>query len=171
MDALSPRITLHDVKPTFLWWVVPLFVATGCVLVAANVWLPLLAREAAPAGPARWLAIGVAVAAGLAIPVGAGLMVVLIPRMTTVLDPQRRMLVMELRRPLGISVKEYPVAEIADVKAVRVGNRRYALTMILRSGENVRLDYRLLPSAARVVAVAAGMREKLRGMGWEAVAA
>ena len=114
-------------------------------------------------GPGDWLAVGVAVAAGLAIPVGAGLMVLLFPRMTTLLDPQRRMVVMEFRRPVGSSVKEYSVTEIADVKAVRVGNRRYVLTMILKSGENIRLDYRLLPSPARVEAVAEAIREKLMG--------
>src|SRR5688572_29671025 len=123
MAATSERIVLHEAKTTFLWWVVPLFVASGCVLVAANVWLSLLAREPSDAGPGRWLAIGVAVVAGLAIPTAAGLLVFLIPEMTTMLDPQRRMVVVEFRRPLGGSVREYPLSETADVRAVRVSNR------------------------------------------------
>jgi hypothetical protein len=71
----------------------------------------------------------------------------LIPRITTRLNPQRRVVAMEFRRPLGRSVKEYALENIAEVAPVYVRRRSYSLSMVLKSGENVRLDYRLLPTA------------------------
>ncbi len=161
MATSSSRIVLHQAKTTFLWWVVPLFVVLGCVLVSVNLWLPVMSRPAGEAGAGLWLSVGVAVLASLAIPVAAGLIFFFVPTITTLLDPQRRVVVMELRRPLGRSVKEFPLAEVADVAPLRVGNRRYVLTLRLKSGENVRLDYRLLPEAAQVQALVEGIKGKL----------
>jgi hypothetical protein len=48
--------------------------------------------------------------------------------------------VLEYRRPLWRTVKEYPMAEVADVRAVGSGERSYSLALILRSGQRVRLD-------------------------------
>jgi hypothetical protein len=145
--SASNRLVLHEAKATFLYWVVPVFVLLACVLVAANLWLPVLAPAAGAAPGALRLAL--AVLATALIPVGAALMVFLIPQITTTVDPQRRMLVIEYRRPLGRSFKEYPLTGLADIRPVMRGQRRYALVAILRSGEQVRLDYRLLPEAAR----------------------
>jgi hypothetical protein len=143
MDDSSAGIVLHEAKTTFLLWVIPVFVVMGCVLVGVNVWLPLLSRPAGEASAGLWVPVALAILAGLAIPVGAGLMFFLIPRITTRLDPQRRVVAMEFRRPLGRSVKEYALENIAEVAPVYVRRR----SLVLKSGENVRLDYRLLPTA------------------------
>ena len=147
MDDSSAGIVLHEAKTTFLLWVIPVFVVMGCVLVGVNVWLPLLSRPAGEAGAGQWVPVALAILAGLAIPVGAGLMFFFIPQITTRLDPRRRVVAMEFRRPLGRSVKEYALDDIAEVAPVYVRRRSYSLSMVLKSGENVRLDYRLLPTA------------------------
>lgn len=145
MATNTARIVLHEAKSTFLFWVIPLFVIVSCVLVAGNFWLPLMAGPPAEPGVGYWVLAGLTLLASLAIPVGAGLMFFFIPTIVTTLDPQRRVVALEFRRPAGRSVKEYPLAGIADIQPIYVRQRRYALVLVLKSGENIRLDYRLLP--------------------------
>lgn len=155
----SSRTVLHEYKATFLWWLIPLFLIVGCTLVAANIWLPVMLRP--PSDPGLGISIGLAILAGLAVPVGAVLMYLLIPRITTTLDPQRRVVTMEYRRPIGLSVKEYPAGDIADIKPVYVRNRSYALAMVLKSGQNIRLEYRLMPNAERLQQQAGKIKAQL----------
>jgi hypothetical protein len=148
---VSSRIVLHEAKTTFLYWVIPLFVVVACVLVAANLGLPLAARPAgAPLDASFWLTGALAVLLSLGIPIGAALMFLRIPQITTTLDTQRRAVALEYRRPLGRTVKEIPLAEVAAVEPLYRGQRRYALVLRLASGETVRLDHRLLPQESQV---------------------
>ncbi len=147
IDSSSP-IVLHNAQTTFLRWVIPLFVVMGCLLVTLNLWLPVLARSSPP-DAGYWLLVGLALLASLVVPAGAALMYLLIPRIITTLDPQRRSVAMEFRRPLRPSVKEYPLRDIAGLQPVYVRNRSYALALVLKSGEHIRLDYRLMPTPER----------------------
>jgi hypothetical protein len=84
------------------------------------------------------MAIGAVV--GLALPpLGVGLLL-LVPEITAMYDPSRQAVVMEYRRPLGRKVRQYPLAEIADVTPMSTGRNSYALALKLKSGERVRLD-------------------------------
>ena len=135
----SSRTVLHEYKVTFLRWLMPLFFLLGCLVLSMSIGLPFLLRPAADIG--LWVSIGIAFLAGLAMPIGSILMWLLIPAITTRYDPARGVVVLEYRRPLSRSVKEYHVAEIADIGLVSMSERNYSLALMLRSGKSVRIEY------------------------------
>ena len=163
----SSRLRLHEAKTTFLYWVVPLFSLMACVQVALNLWLPVMAwpvGERLEAG--FWIWLGVAALVSLAIPAGAASLFLFIPSITTALDPSRRMVVMEYQRPCNHrTVTEYPLAELHDLRAVPVRRRRYALALVLRSGQPVRLDYGLRPREAQARQAADAIKARLAPTG------
>jgi hypothetical protein len=108
-----------------------------------------------------WVSVGIAFLAGLGMPVGAVLMFLLIPQITTSLDPQRRLLIMEYRRPIGRSVKEYPLTDIFDIRPLEAGERSYSLAMLLKSNKFVRLEQSSNTNIRAVEAEAAAIKARL----------
>lgn len=148
---------LHEYKTEFLLWLMLLFFIIGCMLVSLSVGLPMLVRPAADTGTT--ISAGIAFAAGIGMPTLGTVLGLLIPAITTTHDPARGVLVLEYRRPLGRSVKEYAVADIADIKPVSIGERTYSLALVLKAGKTVRLEYSgnsntqpMLAAAARIKA-------------------
>jgi hypothetical protein len=146
----SSRVVLHEADTKFLRWFIPFVMVIGCV-IAGNIAIPLLRPDNpfAETEPGRWLSIGIAVLAALAVPVGGWLIFLLFPQVTTTLDPLGRVVVMEYRRPLGRSVREYALDDIAAVKAVWLRRRSYTLVLSLKTGKDIRLDYFAQPKATR----------------------
>jgi|GEM_PF-2856466 len=136
--ATSAPTILHEYKVTFMWWLFPLFSVLGGLIVSLSVGLPLLLRLELDLS--TLISVGIAFLAGLAMPIGAVLMWLLIPAITTRLDPARGVVALEYRRPFGRWVKEYRVAEIADVGLESMSQHSYSLALILRSGQRVRID-------------------------------
>lgn len=136
--ANSGPVVLHEYKVTFLWWLFPLFTVLGGLIVALSVGLPLLLDLELDAG--SLISIGIAFVVGLAMPVGAVLMWLLIPAITTRYDAAHGLVALEYRRPFGRSVKEYRVAEIADVGLQSMSDNAFSLALVLRSGKRVRID-------------------------------
>ncbi len=155
----SARIVLHEYKVTFLRWLVPLFFVLGCMIMALAVGLPVLLGP--PFDLSLWISAGIAFFAGLAMPVGAVLMFLFIPQVTTSLDPQRRLLVMEYRRPIGRSLKEYPLTDIFDFRPLSIGERTHSLSMLLKSNKFVRLEYSATTDIGALEAQAAAIKAQL----------
>src|SRR5688572_4578933 len=118
---------LHEYKTGFLLWLLLLFFVIGCMLLTMSIGLLLLLRPGSD--PSTQISIGIAFAAGIGMPILGVLLWLLIPSITTTHDPARRVLRLEYRRPIGRSFKEYPVAEIADIKPMSSGERTYSLTL------------------------------------------
>ena len=137
--ATPNTILLYQYKPTFLLWLMPLFAVIGCLLVAMSVSLPLLLRPALDLG--MYVSIGIAFAAGLAMPLGAVLMWLLIPAVTTTYDADRGLVTLAYQRPFTRSEKVYRVSEIADVGLMSTGTRTHTLALWLKNGQRVRMDY------------------------------
>jgi hypothetical protein len=146
--ASAPGTVLHEYKITVFRWLIPLFFVLGCLLMSVGIGLPVLLRL--PSDPGLWIAAGLAFLGGLAMPIGAVLLFLLIPQITTTLDAQRRVVVMDFRRPFGHSVKEYPVGDIADIRTVDMGENAYSLAMVLKSGKTIRLEYRSTSNTAQL---------------------
>ena len=159
MATLDSRLVLHEYKTTFLGWLIPLFFVLGCLIISMSIGLPFLIRPATDIG--LWISIGIAFLFGLAMPVGAVAMYLFIPQITTALDSQRRLLVMEYRRPFGRSIKEYPIADIADIVPVHQSENAYSLTMILKSGKNIRLDLSATSNTGELRQQAANIKAQL----------
>ncbi len=157
--ATSTSIVLHQYKTTFLLWLMPLFGVIGCLLIAMSVGLPLLLRPAADLS--LWVSVGIAFAAGLAMPIGAVLMWLLIPAVTTSYDATRGLVTVAYERPLRRSEKVFSVAEIADVGLVSVGTRTFALALWLKNRERVRIDYSGTSDSGELMSKAAAMRSAL----------
>ena len=119
MLAAGSRMVLHEYKPAAFQWLIPLLMVAGCLIMSLGIGLPLLLRL--PSDLGLWISSGIAVLCGLAMPIGAVLLYLLVPRVTTTLDTRRRVVVMEYRRPIGRSVQEYAIGDIADINMVAMG--------------------------------------------------
>jgi len=137
--ANSSSTILHVYKVTFLRWLIPLFFLLGCMLVSLSIGLPLLLHL--PSEPSVWVSVGIAFFAGLAMPIGSILMWLFIPAITTIHDPSRALVILDYRRPLWRSVKEFRVADIADIGLVSMGENAYSLALFMKSGKKIRFDY------------------------------
>jgi hypothetical protein len=136
--ATAPQGVLHEYKPTVLVWLIPLFFVIGCLIVATAVGLGVSLRSKLDAS--MYAVIIVSGLLGLGMPVLAIALWLLIPGITTTYDPGRRVLRLEYRRPLGRSVKEIPVDDIADIGLVAGTDNTSSLALFLKSGKTVRLD-------------------------------
>jgi hypothetical protein len=137
--ATSAGGVLHEYKTTFALWLMPLFFVIGCLLVAMAVGLPLLLKP--PSDVGLWASAGIAGVCGVGMPILAVALWLFIPAIVTTYDASGRALVLEYRRPFSRSVKRYGVDEIQDIRPVSSGERTYSLTMVLKSGKHVRLEY------------------------------
>jgi hypothetical protein len=135
----SAPVVLHEYKTTALLLLIPLLTFVGCLLVGSSIAFPLLIPSAGDPSNRGSLLIGWV--AGLGAPVLAVLVWLLVPAVITTFDPGRRVVRVEWRRPFGRSAKEYRVDDIAEFRPVSAGRRSYALNMVLKSGERVRLHY------------------------------
>jgi hypothetical protein len=157
--AASSVTVLHVYKITFLRWLMPLFFLLGCMLVTLSLGLPRLLRL--PSDPSVWVSVGIAFLAGIALPIGSILMWLFIPTITTLYDSARGLVTLNYRRPLARSVKEYRLAEIADIGLVTMSDNADSLALILNTGKRVRIDYSSTTDTRRLQAEAARIKSVL----------
>jgi hypothetical protein len=130
-------ILLYEYRRTFLTYMLLGSLPLGCLALVVGAGNYLAFR---PTGAGAMTSLGIAILAGLGMPALAFLLWLLIPGIRTIFDPARQSVILEHRRPIGRWVKEYPVAEIADVQSIGAGSRTYRLALILRSGARVALS-------------------------------
>jgi len=161
----SSRIVLHHYRTTFLWYLLLLFIAIGCMILGMTIGFPLLMDLPDEIGTTITLVLGALCGVGL--PLLGFLLVLFVPAITTVLDPVRRVVVVEYARPLWKTAKEYPVADIADVQATVVssdeGSAGYGVVLILKSGQTIRLEYSSTSNKRDREQAAAKIRAQLQG--------
>lgn len=136
--ATAQQGVLHEYKPSVLVWLIPLFFVIGCLIVGTAVVLTVTLRSSLDTS--MLVTIGLSALAGLGMPVLAIALWLFIPEITTTYDPGRRVLRLEYRCPLGRSVKEIPVDDIADIGLVAGTDNTSSLALFLKSGKTVRLD-------------------------------
>lgn len=137
--AREAPIVLHQYKTTGLLLLIPLLTVVGCVLVTMSIVFPLLIPSAGD--PSNRPSIIIGWVAGPGAPALAVVLWFVVPSVTASYDAARRVVGVEWRRPLGRSAKEYRVDDIADFRPIHTGRRSYALHMVLKSGERVRLHH------------------------------
>ena len=138
MSIITTHTVLYNYQPTFKRTLVALFVFGG-ILLGIALGLPLLVG--APSDPDVSASLTVAWSLGLGLPPVGVVAWLLTPAITTTYDAARGVLALEYRRPLGRSVKEYRVDEIAEIRPQHMSKGRCALGMWLKSGQFVRLAY------------------------------
>lgn len=161
----SSRIILHHYRTTFLWYLLLLFITIGCMILGMTMGFPLFMDLPDDIGVTISLALGAL--CGIGLPVLGLLLGLFVPAITTILDPMRRVVILEYARPLWKTVKEYPLADIADVQAMVVssdeGSAGYGVVLILKSGQTIRLEYSSTSNKRDREQAAAKIRAQLQG--------
>ena len=160
----SSGIVLHENSVTWLWIALPIFFLGGCMLGGMAVAFPLMMQPSDAtsfASETRLLKI-----AAIGLPILSVLLVLFAPKITLYLDPMRNVVGIKRKALVWRSNKEFPFADIADVRVVRHssgprGGRQHTLALILKSGERQLLPGRGVSSPQKKDRIAAEIRAQL----------
>lgn len=134
----SSGTVLHQYRTKVLWYLVPVFFVLGCLILAMAVGFPLLWK---PTGTGVIVSIAIAVAVGILLPIVSILIVLLVPSITTLVQPDRGIIELVYKRPLWTSRKEFLFADIADIRPILIGDEALSLALILKNKSTIRIDY------------------------------
>ena len=159
----SSGIVLHENSVTWLWIALPIFFLGGCMLGGMAVAFPLMMQPSDAtsfASETRLLKI-----AAIGLPIVSVLLVLFAPKITLYMDPMRNVVGIKKKALVWRSTKEYPFADIADVRVVRYsgsgGSRQHTLALILKSGERHLLPGRGVSNPQKKERIAAEIRAQL----------